>query len=156
MKLYKVISGGQTGADRTALECAKVLKLETGGTAPKGWRIDGGSDPSLKEFGLIEHYSSDYPSRTHKNVRDADITVWFGLTNTAGFSCTKNGTIKHNKPFYVNPTDLQLEYIVEHFGVMNVAGNRKRKNPHVVADVQRAFAVIAVKLYRESPNDWNK
>jgi hypothetical protein len=54
--IEKLISGGQTGADRAGLEAAKALGIATGGTAPKGWRIENpdgtsGSDPSLAEFG---------------------------------------------------------------------------------------------------------
>ena len=54
MKLRKVISGGQTGADRTGLECAKALGLETGGTAPDSWRTDEGHDPTLADFGWCD------------------------------------------------------------------------------------------------------
>ena len=37
----KIVSGGQTGVDRGALQAAMDLGLEWGGWAPKGWRADG-------------------------------------------------------------------------------------------------------------------
>jgi hypothetical protein len=73
--LTKIISTGLTAADRAALEAAVELCIPTGGTAPKGWRIqnyDGstGSDPELAQFGLVEHESAEYPPRTRQNVAD--------------------------------------------------------------------------------------
>jgi hypothetical protein len=152
MKLRKVISGGQTGADRTGLECAKILGLETGGTAPKGWKIDGGVDPSLADFGLTESHSTDYAVRTRQNVRDAEVTLWFGRTDSPGYYCTRNACHLEGKPFYINPTAAQLEYVVNTYEVANVAGNRRRKNPSVVVLVQDAFRVIATALGRAVPN----
>lgn len=53
--LRKVISGGQTGADRAGLEVAHKLGLETGGWAPSGYVTSLGRDRSLgTKFGLKE------------------------------------------------------------------------------------------------------
>lgn len=73
--IAKVISGGQTGVDRAALEAAQYCNIETGGWAPKGWRTDVGADPTLADFGLREHTSPLYPPRTASNVRDSDVTI---------------------------------------------------------------------------------
>ena len=142
MKLRKVISGGQTGADRTGLECARALGLETGGTAPKGWRIDGGTDPSLTDFGLVQSPSESYPPRTEENVKNADATVWFGRTTSPGFWCTKRATLKYGKPIIYNPTS--LVDIANTYEVINVAGNRQRTNPGVVRQVEHAFDTLRV------------
>ena len=141
-KLRKVISGGQTGADKTALECARTIGLETGGTAPKGWKIDGGVDPSLADYSLIESPSSDYKVRTRDNVRDSDATVWIGMTGSPGYWCTKTACEINGKQFYINPDEIQLEYIVNNYATVNFAGNRKRINPPVVGLTQQAFKVI--------------
>lgn len=141
MKLKKVISGGQKGADRRALECAAALALETGGTAPKGWKVDGGADPLLANYGLVESYSSDYTVRTHQNAADADATVWFGK-KSPGYYCTKNGCTKHKKPFYENPADIAMEYLANNYETLNFAGNRARINPGVFGLVDAAFNVI--------------
>jgi hypothetical protein len=142
MKLNKVTSGGQTGADRTALECAKALGLETGGTAPKGYRTEAGADFSLKDFGLIESKAYDYASRTKDNVRNADVTLWFGHTNTPGYKCTKSAAASYNKPFIENPTTIEIIALADLYWTWNVAGNRFSKNPRVVLLVQDAFEII--------------
>lgn len=142
MKLRKVISGGQTGADRTGLECAKEMGLETGGTAPNDWRIDGGKDPSLKDFGLVESKFSDYPPRTRQNVSDADVTVWFGKTTSPGYFCTRNAAKLLNKPFYTNPAPLVVRYLANEYEIWNVAGNRERMNPGVCELVRDAFKLL--------------
>jgi hypothetical protein len=143
MKLRKIISGGQTGADKTGLVCAKRIGLETGGTAPKGWKIDGGTDPSLADYGLVQSPTSDYAPRTRQNVRDADATLWFGTVGSPGYWCTKNAIKASTKPFYENPSDLQLQYICNTYETVNIAGNRSRINPRVVGMVEHAFKFIA-------------
>lgn len=136
-RLQKVISGGQTGADRTGLECAQALGLETGGTVPKGWRTDEGPDPSLAAFGCVEHESSEYPPRTIANVMASDVTVWFGKTNSAGYRLTAKACRMAGVLMVVNPTNLRP--IANLYRVMNVAGNRRKKNPAVVGLVREAF-----------------
>lgn len=141
-KLRKVISGGQTGADRTGLECAKALGLETGGHAPKFWRTDEGPDPSLRDLGLVETLSYNYAARTALNVRNADITLWFGKTGSPGFWCTLKACGAHGKELIVNPNAETLRMVCEKHEVINIAGNRKRINPEVVGLVQEAFREI--------------
>jgi hypothetical protein len=46
-KIVKVISGGQTGADQGGLVAARTLKIETGGTAAKGWLTEDGPKRKL-------------------------------------------------------------------------------------------------------------
>lgn len=143
-KLRKIISGGQTGADKTALECAKALGLETGGTAPKLWRTENGADLTLRDdFGLKESQSYDYAARTVQNVKDGDVTLWFGKKGSPGYWCTKNACTKHGKEFYEDLTPLKLVYVVNTFEIVNFAGNRFSKNPDVVPEVQAAFKTIA-------------
>ena len=139
MKLHKIISGGQAGADITGLECARELGLETGGTAPLGWITENGPNPKLKEFGLIQDNTSAYPPRTRKNVRDADATVWFGQTGSPGWKCTQGACLHHDKPFHVNPTADQFLWLATCYEVINIAGNRYSKNPEVVQLVKAAF-----------------
>lgn len=138
-KPQKIISGGQEGADWAGLMAAIALGIPTGGTAPKGWRIckrDGtdGSNPSLADFGLVEHESREYPPRTIQNVLDSDGTVWFGFSGSPGGKLTINTTRRHRKPVIENPTPEQLrEWVVTHkVCVLNVAGNRTSDfNPNI-------------------------
>lgn len=131
MKLRKILSGGQTGADKAGLEVAKELGLETGGTAPKGYRTESGTDHSLKELGLVESPYWQYQPRTKQNVKDADITVWFGNIGSPGYWCTCNAAKAYHKPFIENPTSEQFRALAEEYEVINTAGNRASTNPGV-------------------------
>lgn len=139
MKLRMVISGGQTGADRTGLECAKTLGLETGGFAPRGYKTEIGNDPTLKGFGLLETAASDYPPRTRMNVQNSDVTLWFGRVGSPGFWCTKGACEIYSKPFVIVTPETDIQDLANRYEIWNVAGNRVSKNPHVVKQVQDAF-----------------
>jgi len=142
MKLRKVISGGQTGADKTALICARRLGLETGGTAPKMYRTEAGVDASLRDYGLVQSRFYDYAPRTRDNVRDAEVTLWFGNVGSPGYWCTQTAAKSWGKPFHVNPDAQTLKELACTYEVWNVAGNRVSKNPRVVRLVEDAFMVV--------------
>ena len=127
----KIISGGQTGVDYTALVVAQRLGIPTGGTAPKGWRTESGSNPDLANFGLVESHATNYRTRTAKNVYDSDGTVWFGDCRSPGGVLTLNCCRHYEKPYLVNPTAEELRtWIAAHnIRIMNVAGNRWSTNP---------------------------
>lgn len=156
MKLRKVISGGQTGADRTGLECAQVMGLETGGTAPKGYRTESGKDVTLKDFGLVESAYSAYQPRTRDNVRNGDATLWFGNIGSPGYWCTRNATVEWHKKFYVNPTADEMRRIANIYVTLNIAGNRQSTNPAVVQVVKDAFKALEdVKNIGEDGNPYD-
>ena len=72
-KLHKIVSGGQTGVDRAALDVALELGLPCGGWCPQGRRAeDGPIDP---RYPLRETRAAAYPVRTRWNVRDSDGTL---------------------------------------------------------------------------------
>lgn len=73
--LEKIISGGQTGADRGGLLAARDLFLATGGWAPAGWLAEDGAVPEDLRVGMQTTPSADYAVRTKKNVEEADATV---------------------------------------------------------------------------------
>lgn len=136
MRLCKIISGGQTGADQGGLDGATHLGIKTGGTAPKGYRTERGSMRNLLEaYGLSEHASSSYPPRTRINVLDADGTVWVGNVGSAGYYCTRGAdvTLPVRKHWLENPTPEQLRAWVEEHSIrtLNVAGNRESTNPGI-------------------------
>jgi hypothetical protein len=70
----RIVSGGQTGADRGALDAAIELGIETGGWVPRGRRAEDGSIPE-RYSALVEASSEDYDHRTKLNVRDSDATL---------------------------------------------------------------------------------
>jgi hypothetical protein len=141
--LTKVISGGQTGADRGALEAAKKSNIETGGWAPKGFRTENGPDPSLGElYGLKEHESDDYRLRTLQNILDSDATIIFGtVMNSPGTRLTRrhlkdlkklNLEIEFGKP-RMTSKEVADWILSNKIQTLNVAGNRESVSPKVQA-----------------------
>ena len=69
----RIVSGGQTGVDRAALDVAIALGIEHGGWCPAGRLAEDGSIPS--RYQLEETESPEYPIRTEQNVIDSDATL---------------------------------------------------------------------------------
>jgi hypothetical protein len=69
----RIISGGQTGVDRAALDAALTLGLPCGGWCPQGRRAEDGRIPV--RYPLRETPTARYPQRTEWNVRDSDGTL---------------------------------------------------------------------------------
>jgi len=147
----KIISGGQTGADKGGLLGARDLGIETGGFAPKGFRTELGNDPSLADFGLIETESYQYPIRTRKNVEISDMTLWFGRTGSPGYICTVNACFLKGRGFYIIDPRIQSDiYSAAGFvaryrpraQIFNIAGNRESTNPGIEQAVREAVRQI--------------
>lgn len=138
IRLKKIISGGQTGADRGALEAGKRLGYETGGTVPRGYRTNRGPDQSLREFGVKEHSSAGYPPRTIRNIKDSDGTVWFGNAKTPGGKLTLGTARQQGKPFIVNPEPAELTEWLADYGIetLNVAGDREENDAGIQKRVE--------------------
>jgi hypothetical protein len=96
----KIISGGQTGVDRAALDAALELGLPTGGWCPRDRRAEDG--PIDIRYPLKETHSSSYPVRTEKNVLEADGTLILTWGRPKGGTAL---TIKlarfHKRPYLV-------------------------------------------------------
>ena len=80
MKPIKIVSGGQTGADRAGLDWALAHNVECGGWCPKGRKAEDG--PINPEYPLKETPSDSYIQRTEWNVRDSDATILFSIEPT--------------------------------------------------------------------------
>ena len=74
---FKIVSGGQTGADRAALDWAISRGVPHCGWCPKGGRAEDGPIPA--RYCLEESGSANYLVRTERNVVDSDGTVIFTL-----------------------------------------------------------------------------
>lgn len=143
MIIGKVISGGQTGADIAGLRAAVHVGIDTGGTAPRGFRTENGDYATLgKLYGLKEHSSREYPPRTIKNIMDSDCTLVIGDIKEAGSRLTISMCFQKKKPvfnvtfgdFGVREPILEVAQWVSarYTGkplVINIAGNRESKYP---------------------------
>lgn len=146
-----IISGGQTGADRAALEIATELGIRTGGKAPKGYMTENGPDLSLRDvYGLKEHRSSNYRLRTQVNVAASSATTLFGNKHTLGSRATVSSCHQLWRPLIINPTVEQLYHFILAYEVviLNVAGNRLSVNPGIV-DVVKSCIRGAYEMLRE-------
>src|SRR5580765_7508822 len=96
--IAKLVSGGQTGADRAALDFAIEHAIPHGGWCPAGRLAEDGTIPS--RYRLTETPGSDYAQRTERNVRDSDGTVVFSTEPvlSGGAKETSGLARKHRKP----------------------------------------------------------
>ena len=94
----KIVSGGQTGADRAALDWALAHNVPYGGWCPKGRKAEDG--PIDAKYPLKETPSASYIQRTEWNVRDSDATVLFSLNRvlSSGSKKTLEFARHHRKP----------------------------------------------------------
>lgn len=157
----KIISGGQTGVDRGALEAAVELGFPYGGLIPKGRIAEDGIVP-LAFTEMEEARSKDYIFRTEQNVINSDATLIlnFGRELSGGTKRTEEFCKKHNKPYWIedlndiNETNRGLECIYgfeadlkpSYKIVLNVAGPRESKSP----GIQTAAKAFIKRLLAES------
>ena len=140
IKIEKIISGGQTGADRAALDFAIANDIPYGGWLPKGRKTEDGI-LDLR-YHLQEMPTTDYSKRTEKNVLDADgtVIVSHGFL-TGGSALTREFAKQHKKPWiHIDLKELTIKDASERLTgwlksheikVLNVAGPRARKDPEI-------------------------
>ncbi|HSG66328.1 MAG TPA: putative molybdenum carrier protein, partial [Gammaproteobacteria bacterium] len=145
MALEKIVSGGQTGADRAALDVAIALKRATGGWVPKGRRAEDGRIPA-RYGGLVETDTDAYEHRTALNVRDSDATLIFSFgAPTGGTALTLKLVRSSGKQHLVvdlaalssaQAAELVRDWLVDtRVRVLNVAGSRASSEPRIAAAV---------------------
>ena len=134
-----IISGGQTGVDRAALDFAIARQIPHGGCCPAGRRAaDGVLDA---RYQLVETESSGYRQRTKHNVRDADATLIIYRGRLEGGSLlTRDLATGHGKPLLLcdlhAPTEELLaawqDWLVSHpIAILNIAGPSEARNPGI-------------------------
>lgn len=137
MKILKIISGGQTGVDRGALEAACSLGIPHGGWCPRGRFAEDGRIPH--QYQLQETDSTEYLVRTEKNVIDSDATLIFCRGRLSGGTLmTYRLAGEHDRPCMVvdlnEPLDSRdiLQWLEDHrIAILNVAGPRESQNPGI-------------------------
>ena len=103
-RLSRVVSGGQTGVDRAALDAARESSIPHGGWCPRGRLAEDGPIPD--QYALRETSSSDYAERTERNVVDSDATLILTRGKpTGGTAYTIDMAKKHKKPYWVAQVD---------------------------------------------------
>ncbi|MDR2551179.1 MAG: putative molybdenum carrier protein [Desulfobulbus sp.] len=154
-----IISGGQTGADRAALDAAIALGLPHGGWLPKGRKTEAGPLPA--RYLLKELDSHRYRDRTEQNVLAAGGTLIcsFGPL-TGGSALTEALAIRHDRPFLHIDFDLvdkdRARILVEEWvgrhglAVVNVAGPRASSEPRIYRAVHALLLAIRWPADRES------
>jgi hypothetical protein len=136
-RMLKVVSGGQTGVDRAALDAARAVGLPCGGWCPRGRLAeDGPIDPG---YPLVETPSADYAQRTEWNVRDSDATLLIARGRpTGGTALTIALAHRHGRPLLVadlardpSPGEVSRWIEARAVGVLNVAGPRESQRPGI-------------------------
>src|SRR5947209_20410690 len=96
----RIVSGGQTGVDRAALDVALALGIPCGGWCPRGRRAEDGPIP--ERYPLVETPTDEYPERTERNVCDSDGTLILTRGQPdRGTALTARLANRHKKPLYV-------------------------------------------------------
>jgi hypothetical protein len=140
-----IVSGGQTGVDRAALDVAIALGRPCGGWCPKGRRAeDGPIDP---RYPLREARTSGYPERTRLNVRDSDATLVLARGPVSGGTAlTIRLAGRLQRPHWVvdlsrvRPSTIaavQRWIAANEIRVLNVAGPRESGAPGIHAEATR-------------------
>ena len=141
-RLVKIVSGGQSGVDRAALDIALELGLPCGGWCPKGRAAEDGTIP--QKYPLTETPREAHEQRTEWNVRDSDGTLILTRGEpTGGTAYTILMAKKHSKPVLivdfehsVDPETVRGWIGKNRIRTLNVAGPRISKEPLIYDDVR--------------------
>lgn len=161
--IEKIISGGQTGADRAGLDAAIELDIPHGGWVPKGRKTEDGTLP--EKYHLKEMPTGSYEVRTEQNVIDSDGTliVSHGKLN-GGSAKTRRFAKKHKRPWLhvdLDKTNLfkaamdARAWVVENqIKILNVAGPRGSKDPGIYEATKKLLkAAFQLDLIQSSMPD---
>jgi predicted Rossmann fold nucleotide-binding protein DprA/Smf involved in DNA uptake len=148
MTRLKIVSGGQTGVDRAALDVALALGLPVGGGCPRGRRAEDGFIPDC--YPLAETPERDYQARTRRNIEDADGTLILNQgAPDGGTALTARHARQIGKPCLIVALEAGIEPAAfrawldrNQIAVLNVAGPRESKRPGVYAAAIHCLEVL--------------
>jgi hypothetical protein len=93
----KIISGGQTGVDRAALDVALKRKIDCGGWCPAGRLDEIGRIPDRYPLKELQH--GGFTERTLQNVKDSDGTViLYSVQLSGGTEQTVRFCVEQERP----------------------------------------------------------
>jgi len=132
----RIVSGGQTGVDRAALDTAIELDIEHGGWCPAGRLAEDGTIPARYE--LKETRSNEYPVRTEHNIIDSSATLILHEGKLKGGTLlTKRLCSKLEKQYFTAKiklieVDAVRGWLAEQTPeTLNIAGPRESSSPGI-------------------------
>lgn len=140
-KFIKIISGGQTGADRAAFDFALENNFEIGGFVPKNrFAEDGRISESYPN--LIETETGTPAERTELNVKNSEATLILSHGELKGGSLlTKEFAEKYKKPFlHIDFSALPFDHAARKtrkwldsidYKTLNIAGSRASEDSEI-------------------------
>jgi len=141
----KIISGGQSGIDRAALDFALKFNISCGGWCPKGRKAEDGRIDV--KYPLKETFDENYNTRTKLNVEHSDGTlIFFKKMPDKGTLLTIEYANKFNKPVLeINLSHNQKQNVqlvnawlqAHSFKILNIAGPRESNSPGIYNDSLR-------------------
>jgi hypothetical protein len=142
--IERIVSGGQTGADRAALDWAIQHRIAHGGWCPMGRKAEDGRLPA--RYRLRETPSDSYIERTEWNVRDSDGTVIISISPVlcGGSRSTAEFCDAYRRPWIHlsaarerdhAPRRLREFVALHRIRLLNVAGPRASAEPDVAGFV---------------------
>lgn len=146
--LEKIVSGGQTGVDRAALDVGLVLGLTIGGWCPQGRRAEDGVIP--ERYPLSETPEGDYETRTRRNIEDSDGTLILNRgVLEGGTALTADLARLLGKPCLIVALEEGIEiarfkkWLNEgRIAILNVAGPRESKCPGIHEEARRCLEAL--------------
>ncbi|MEW6439886.1 MAG: putative molybdenum carrier protein [bacterium] len=161
VRIDRIVSGGQTGADRAALDAAIELDVPHGGWVPRGRRTEDGSLPA--RYRLKETESPSYPQRTERNVLDSDGTLIFSHGRLgSGSALTGRLAGRHGKPWlHLDLDDMTAAQAAQAairwiracgVRVLNVAGPRASEDRLIYDGVRAVLRVVIAECGGAEPS----
>ena len=157
----KIVSGGQTGVDRAALDTAISLNIVHGGWCPKNRKAEDGT--IHPKYNLKETETEDYSERTKLNIRDSDATIILLMTD---LSEIRDGTILTAEEAHATGKSLLLVDIrkasaieetaswinTQQISVLNIAGPRESQSPQIYNASESFLNKLYPKIIEKTPS----
>jgi Circularly permutated YpsA SLOG family len=147
----KIVSGGQTGVDRAALDFAIQNSFAHGGWCPRGRLAEDGIIQPI--YQLRETASPEYEERTERNVLDSDATLVVARERelSSGTAFTKICAEQYRRPLLViceqdgmtQGVAVLSKFLEQNrIHTLNVAGPRESQAPGIGKFVIQLLAIV--------------